>query len=144
MDKGITNYNLEAICEETRKIHCLTKADGWTGKPKGKELQMVGAEGSEGNFRGVCGYCNEKCRYPRRDCPKRKAAIANGSGCGYKDKTCNHCSKMEHIEANCWSKHPEKAPKHIQRKMEGGGACVKAMLMNLDVSEEPDFVSACL
>ena len=31
--------------------------------------------------------------------------------------TCHHCDKKGHKEANCWAKHPEKAPK----KPEGGG-----------------------
>ncbi len=139
LNKGSVNHSLEEICEEIRQIQRLTKATGVTGKPKGKEVQLVDAEGSGGNFKGVCGWCNAKCGYRRKDCPKRKAAMANGGGGG--DKTCNHCGKKGHIEANCWKKHPEKAPEHIRKKMEGGGASVEVMLMSL---EETDFVSACL
>ena len=142
LNQGSTHHSLERICADIKEIQRLTKANGLgPAKPKGKEVQLVGAEASEGDFKGVCGWCNAKCGYRRKDCPKRKAAMANGGGGGDRDKTCNHCGKKGHIEANCWKKHPEKAPEHIRKKMEGGGASVEVMLMSLD---EPDFGGACL
>ena len=39
----------------------------------------------------------------KRDCPKLKQGGGN-------KKTCGHCGKTGHVEADCWKKHPEKKP----------------------------------
>jgi hypothetical protein len=30
------------------------------------------------------------------------------------DKTCNHCTKKGHVEANCWKKFPDKVPEKVK------------------------------
>ncbi len=30
------------------------------------------------------------------------------------NKTCNHCLKKGHVEADCWKKHPDKIPKKVK------------------------------
>ena len=144
LDNGAVNHSLEKICEDIRKIQRLTKANGTSQKPKGKEVQLANADVAAGSFKGICGYCGEKCGYKRKDCPKRKNGGSKGGGAKNSDKTCNYCGKKGHIEADCWKKHPEKVPDYIKKKNEGGGASVEVMLMSLEDTATQDFANACL
>lgn len=137
--------DLENMCEEIAKIQRLTKKGG-NSHGKEKEVQLASAEGGKGSFKGICGHCNKRCGYKRKDCPLRKAgnngSNSNGGG-GNGDKTCNHCGRKGHLESGCWKKNPDKAPqwyKDLQAKGEAAGSSVEIMVACI----EEDFAQACL
>ena len=143
-------HDLEAICDEISEIQRTTKPSGGYKKASEKEVQLPSAansSGNEGNFRGVCGFCNKVCGYKRKDCPLRKAAGGSGGGGGgggggrnsggggNSNKTCNCCGKKGHVEADCWVKHPDKAPKwfkDLQAKKEASGTTIEMMLASIE------------
>ena len=59
--------DLEKICNDIAKIQRLAKS---MGKPSQegcrKETNLASAEGGE-LFKGICGHCNKKCGYKRKD-----------------------------------------------------------------------------
>ena len=143
--------DLEQLCNEISKIQRLARTTGKTNRDNGgKETNLASAEGGGGTFKGICGHCNKKCGYMRKDCPLRKQGNggSGGSGGGGNDKTCSHCNKKGHESKDCWKLHPEKIPQWIKDKMnnkstEAAGAGVEVMLSQVEVDETQDFWEAC-
>ena len=133
--------DFEEICSEIAQIQRLSKTTGKNAGANDKEVQLAAADGE---FKGVCGNCKKVCGYKRKTCPHPKAN-GNGRGGGggggaSSNKTCNHCGMRGHLEADCWKKHPEKAPEWFKKKAEAAGSSVEIMLASI----EQDFVEACL
>ena len=72
--------DLEKLCNNIAKIQCLARSTGKSSKENGgKETNLESADG-EGIFKGICGHCNNKCVYKRKDCPLRKKAYGRSGG----------------------------------------------------------------
>ena len=109
-----------------------------------KETNLASAKGG-GTFKGICGNCNKKCGYKRKDCPIRKKAY-RGSGGGGNGKSFSHCGGKGHDKDSCWKLHLDKAPQWIRDKAkttEAAGAGVEVMLSQVEADETKDFGEAC-
>ena len=54
-------------------------------------------------------------------------------------KKCSHCNKPGHEEANCWKKHPDKAPEWFKNRSNSGeaaGSSVEVMLADIEQGME--------
>ncbi len=55
---------------------------------------------------------DEKYKHKGKDCLKKK----DDKGKKKETHTCNHCQMKEHIEVNCWKKHPSLTPEKFKGK----------------------------
>jgi hypothetical protein len=138
--------DLKKLCNDITKIQHLVQSTGKSNRDNGgKETNLASAEGG-GTFKGICGHCNKKYGYTRKDCPLQKKANKGSGGRG-NGKTCSHCDKKGHNKDSCWKLHPEKVPQWIKDKMKStkaAGAGVEVMLLQVEADVTQDFGDACL
>ena len=114
--------NLEKICNDIAKIQRLAQSMGkMSQEVGGKETNLESAEGG-GTFKGICGHCNKKCGYKRKDFPLQKKANG-GTGGGGNGKTCGHCNGKGHDKNSCWKLHPDKASQWYKDKSKKNLSC---------------------
>ena len=139
--------DLKMLCNDIAKIQRLARATGKLNRDNGgKETNLASAEGG-GTFKGICGNCNKKCGYKRKDCPHPKAKENGGFRGERNAKQCTHCGKKGHDKDSCWKLNPDKAPQWLKDKMkttEAAGAGVEVMLSQVDADGTQDFGEACL
>jgi hypothetical protein len=129
--------DFDGLCNSVSEIQRPMKSGSKRGTGE-KEVHLTSVEG-DGTFKGKCRNCGKVCGYKAADCKKRKGELHGGHGNndeGSKslNKKCNFCGLKGHKEAECYKKHPEKAPawyKEKAAKTETASSNVEESLMSL-------------
>jgi hypothetical protein len=111
--------DFDGLCNSVSEIQRLTKS-GSKRSTGEKEVHLASVEG-DGTFKGKCRNCGKVCGYKAADCKKRKGNLHGGrgnndEGGNSSNKKCNFCGLKGHKEAECYKKHPEKAPAWYKEK----------------------------
>ena len=129
--------DLEKLCNDIAKLQRLARSTGKSNRDNGgKETNLASAEGG-GTFKGICGNCNKRCGFKRKDCPLWKKTYG-GSGGGGNVKQCSQCGGKGHNKDSCWKLHPDKVPQWIKDKAKmtkATGAGVEVMLSQVEADE---------
>ena len=156
--KGSPDF--EELCDKLSALHQIRKGGAKKSKPE-KEVQLVASDlaaiichlcGGKGHKRNVC---PSKSNNSNNSNNRRNGGGggANSSGGGdsgggnANGKTCNHCGDKGHLEAQCWKKNPDLAPKWYKDKAakkaaKDDTANVDVQIVNIEMPSgcELDFV----
>ena len=106
-------------------------------QPDARKCNLCGITGH------IARFCTEPTKAPATSLPTPLGRTSLRSDTAHRTDgaTCTACKKTGHVEAQCWSTHPERQPTYSSRKRNGAMASLKAARKRLRAAEHmsPDY-----